>query len=168
VHAPPTRVLATILCAAGSGSRPGHASLEQLNDVVAAEATRFGATSVQPGSAGVFAAFDGPARAIRCGRAIAAAARDLGRPVRVGLHTGECDLAEGPAAGLVAGISARVAALGGAGEVLVSRTLVDLVAGSGLEFEDRGSHPLTNGSHHWRVFAAQQDAGLASYAAADC
>ena len=153
-----TRVLATILCVACTDRQPAAAVLERLNGLVAGAAARFGVTAVQPSGSRVFAAFDGPARAIRCGCAVAAAAREAGLQVRVGLHTGECDVGEGPAAGLVAGICARVAALNVDDEVLVSRTVVDLVAGSGLEFADRGSHHLTDGTHEWRVFAVRQDA----------
>jgi class 3 adenylate cyclase len=110
---------------------------------------------VQQAGARIFAVFDGPARAIRCACAISAEAKRTGIPLTLGLHTGECDLA-GAANGLVADIGAPIAALGGTGDVLVSRTVVDLVAGSGLSFEDRGSHQLADGLHEWRVFTVQQ------------
>jgi len=151
-------VLATILCAApvaGDG-----AAVDRLHSIVAAEAARFGGSSVQACGSKVFAVFDGPARAIRCGCAIEVTAQHIGIPTTTGLHTGECDLSKGAASGLVATIGARVAALGIPGDVLVSRTVVDLVAGSGLAFTDRGSHRLADGMHEWRVFAVQPDSAM--------
>jgi pimeloyl-ACP methyl ester carboxylesterase len=147
------RMLATILCAAASARGTVASSVDRLQAIVVGEAARFGGTAVHRAGERVFAVFDGPARAIRCGCAISAAARDAAIPLAVGLHTGEYDLVAGAATGLVADIGARIAALGGAGDVLVSRTVVDLVAGSGLSFLDRGSHQLADGMHEWRVFA---------------
>ena len=149
------RMLATILCAAAATRDPQPRSLDHLHTIVAGEAARFGGTGVQQEGSRVFAVFDGPARAIRCACAIGAVARN-NLPLTIGLHTGECDLGDGAARGLVAGIGARIAALGGTGDVLVSRTVVDLVAGSGLTFRDCGSHQLAAGMHEWRVFAAEQ------------
>jgi pimeloyl-ACP methyl ester carboxylesterase len=151
------RMLATILCATSTNRGTAPESIDRLQAIVADEAIRFGGTVVQEIERRVFAVFDGPARAIRCACAIAVAARQEGIPLTVGLHTGECDLVAGAASGLVAEIGARISALGGTGEVLVSRTVVDLVAGSGLTFLDRGSHPLADGLHEWRVFAVHQD-----------
>jgi class 3 adenylate cyclase len=150
-------MLATILCATSTNRGAVSEPVARLQAIVADEATRFGGTAVQQTERRVFAVFDGPARAIRCGCAIAGVARNEGLPLTVGLHTGECDLVAGAATGLVAEIGARISALGGTGDVLVSRTVVDLVAGSGLTFLDRGSHPLADGLHQWRVFAVQQD-----------
>ena len=144
-----SRVLATILCV-DAMARPGDA----VQALVSSEAARHGGGDVEAEPPHVFALFDGPARAIRCGCAISRAAQAAGFDVRVGLHTGECDLASGMAAGLVAAIGARIAALARPGQVLVSRTVVDLVAGSGLRFADRGTHRL-HGRQQWRVFAAQ-------------
>ena len=90
------------------------------------------------------------------GRPLWRAAQREGLPLRVGLHTGECDRLDGPGQGLVAGIAARVAALGRPGDVLVSRTVVDLVAGSGLEFTDRGMHALADGQKARRIFAVAE------------
>ena len=146
-----SRVLATILCVDTS---PARAPAEAVQALVSAEAARYGRPTVQTAGVHVFAVFDGPARAIRCGCAISRAARAAGLGVRVGLHTGECDLGAGLASGLVPSIGARIAALARPGQVLVSRTVVDLVAGSGLRFADRGTHRL-HGRHQWRVFAAQ-------------
>ena len=103
----------------------------------------------------VFVVFDGPARAIRCGCAIGAEARRSKLDVCLGLHTGECDLVAGVPHGVVVDIGSRVAALAQTGEVLVTRTVVDLVAGSGLRFTDRGMHSLGKGHKGWRVYAAQ-------------
>jgi class 3 adenylate cyclase len=91
---------------------------------------------------GFFATFDGPARAIRCAQAVIEAVRPLGIEVRAGIHTGECELHEGKVAGVALAIGARICAAAGAGEVLVSRTVKDLVAGSGIDFDERGRHEL--------------------------
>ena len=104
---------------------------------------------------GFFASFDGPARAIRCACAIRAGVRELGLEVRAGLHTGECELIDGKMGGIAVHIAARVAADAGPGEVLVSRTVKDLVAGSGLEFHERGTHQLKGISGKWELFAAR-------------
>ena len=102
---------------------------------------------------GFVATFDGPARAIRCAQAIRDAARQAGVEVRAGLHTGECEMRGEDIAGIAVHIAARVASAAGAGEVLVSRTVVDLVAGSGIEFETRGEHALKGVPGEWRLFA---------------
>ena len=103
---------------------------------------------------GFLAAFDGPARAIRCANALGDAVRPLGLMVRCGIHTGECELIGQDLAGIAVHIGARVAALAAPGEVLVSQTVRDLVAGSGLAFEDRGSHSLKGVPDEWRLFRA--------------
>jgi class 3 adenylate cyclase/pimeloyl-ACP methyl ester carboxylesterase len=103
---------------------------------------------------GLFAAFDGPARAIRCATAIAREAKTLGVDVRAGLHTGEVEPSGDKVSGLAVHIGARVMALAGAGEVLVSSTTRDLVAGSGIEFEARGAHPLKGVPGEWQIFRA--------------
>jgi class 3 adenylate cyclase len=102
---------------------------------------------------GFFATFDGPARAIRCALAIRAGVRELDLDVSAGLHTGECELVDGKAGGIAVHIGARVGSLAEPGEVLVSSTVKDLVAGSGIEFEDRGEHQLKGISEAWRLFA---------------
>ena len=106
---------------------------------------------------GFFAAFDGPARAIRCAGAIREAVRALGLDVRCGVHTGECELVGKDLAGIAVHIGARVAALAGSGEVLVSQTVRDLVAGSGLSFNERGKHRLRGVPDEWRLFQAVLD-----------
>jgi class 3 adenylate cyclase len=103
---------------------------------------------------GFLAAFDGPARAIRCANALTAVVHSLGLEVRCGIHTGECELIGRDLAGIAVHIGARVAALATPGEVLVSQTVRDLVAGSGLQFQDRGVHRLKGVPHEWRLFRA--------------
>ena len=102
---------------------------------------------------GFFAAFDGPVRAIRCAQAIGEAVAPLGIELRAGLHTGECRSIEGKVGGLAVSIGARVTALAGPAEILVSQTVRDLVAGSGLEFVDRGEHELKGVPGTWKVYA---------------
>jgi class 3 adenylate cyclase len=100
---------------------------------------------------GFYAAFDGPARAIRCALEVAERVRDLGIEIRAGVHTGECELIEDKCSGLTVSIGARVAAIGGPGEVLVSQTVKDLVPGSGLQFDDAGEHQLKGVPGRWRL-----------------
>ena len=102
---------------------------------------------------GFLAMFDGPQRAIRCAMAIRDAIQALGIQVRAGLHTGECEVRGDDIGGIAVHIGARVSALAGPNDVLVSSTLNDLVIGSGLEFEDRGTHQLKGVPGEWRVFA---------------
>ena len=101
---------------------------------------------------GFYACFDGPARAISCAKAITEAVRPLGIEVRGGLHTGECEISDGKSTGLSVSIGARVMAQAGPGEVLVSQTVKDLVAGSGLTFEDAGEHELKGVPDRWRLY----------------
>jgi class 3 adenylate cyclase len=102
---------------------------------------------------GFFAAFDGPARGIRCAQAIVDAVRPLGLEVRAGLHTGECRTVDGKVAGLAVSIGARVTSLAAPSEILVSQTVRDLIAGSGLDLADRGEHSLKGVPGAWRVYA---------------
>jgi class 3 adenylate cyclase len=106
---------------------------------------------------GFFAAFDGPARAIRCACAIQDAVSELGLELRAGLHTGECEQVDGKIAGVAVVTGARIAALGNAGDVLVSATVRDLVAGSGIEFTDRGLHTLKGLPEARHVFAVSRE-----------
>jgi class 3 adenylate cyclase len=158
----PDRALATVLFtdlvgstgrAAELGDRRWRDLLEQHHASVRRELERFDGKEVDTAGDGFFATFDGPARAIRCARAIVDAVRPLGLEVRAGLHTGEVELADGKIAGIAVNIGARVAARADAGEVLVSSTVKDLVAGSGLEFEDRGAATLKGVPGEWRLFA---------------
>jgi class 3 adenylate cyclase len=113
---------------------------------------RFRGKEVDTARDGFFASFDGPARAIRCGCAIAEAMPELGLQVRVDLHTGECELVDGKVAGIAVHTGARVAANADPGEVLVSSTVKDLVAGSGIAFEARGVREL-KGLGEWPLYA---------------
>jgi class 3 adenylate cyclase len=104
---------------------------------------------------GVKATFDGPARAVRCARSVVDRVKDLGLEIRAGLHTGEVQQRDGELGGIAVHIAARVAALAGPSEVLVSSTVKDLVVGSGLSFADRGLHDLKGVPDQWHLFAVQ-------------
>jgi len=108
---------------------------------------------------GFFATFDGPARAIRCAQAVVRGVRELGLDVRAGVHTGECELHDDKVAGLAVVIGSRVMAAAQSGEVVVSQTVKDLVAGTGLALEDRGERELKGVPGSWRLYAATEAAG---------
>jgi pimeloyl-ACP methyl ester carboxylesterase len=135
------------------GDRHWRELLERHNMLVRRELLRFRGREVDTSGDGFFATFDGPARAIRCARAIVEGVRELGLSIRAGLHTGECEMADGKVAGIAVHTGARVAAQAGADEVLVSHTVKDLVAGSGIGFMDRGLHELKGIPGEWRLFA---------------
>jgi pimeloyl-ACP methyl ester carboxylesterase len=156
------RVLATVLFVDIVGSteqltRVGDRRWRELLDAYYAlarrELTRFRGHEVDTAGDGLLAIFDGPARAIRCASAISTGAQRLGLQVRAGLHTGECEVMGDRVGGIAVHTGARVMAAAGAGEVLVSSTVKDLVAGSGIEFEDRGVHALKGVPGEWRLFA---------------
>ena len=156
------RVLATVLFtdivdstrrAAEMGDRDWHALLDAHDAVVRAQLNRFRGREVNTSGDGFLAMFDGPQRAIRCTMAIRDAVQALGIEVRAGLHTGECEVRGDNIGGIGVHIGARVSALAGPNDVLVSSTLRDLVIGSGLEFEDRGAHELKGVPGEWRLFA---------------
>jgi pimeloyl-ACP methyl ester carboxylesterase/DNA-binding winged helix-turn-helix (wHTH) protein len=152
------RVLATILCATLSGSPslpPGASDADRLHALVASQTQRFRGRDLQRAGERAFAAFDGPARAIRCGRSIVEEASHLGLALGVGLHTGEWDRLRADGEGPVAAAAARIAALARPGEVLVSRTVVDLLGGAGFEFSDRGPHGLAPGEEALPLFAVR-------------
>jgi class 3 adenylate cyclase len=162
--ATPDRRLATVLFtdlvgsterAAQLGDRRWRDLLDQHHSAVRRELVRFDGHEQDTAGDGFFATFDGPARAIRCARGVIDAVRPLGLEVRAGLHTGEVEIADGKVAGIAVNIGARVAAKADAGEVLVSGTVKDLVAGSGLEFEDRGVAELKGVPGEWRLFAVR-------------
>jgi len=148
-----TDLVGSTLLAAELGDRRWRDLLEQHHASVRRELGRFDGHEVDTAGDGFFATFDGPARAIRCAQAIVTGVRPLGLEVRAGLHTGEVELADGKVAGIAVNIGARVAAQASAGEVLVSGTVKDLVAGSGLEFDDRGTATLKGVPGEWRLFA---------------
>jgi pimeloyl-ACP methyl ester carboxylesterase len=160
----PDRALATVLFtdlvgstaqAAALGDRRWRDLIEQHHAAVRRELGRFDGHEVDTAGDGFFATFDGPARAIRCAQAIVESVRPLGLDVRAGLHTGEVELADGKVAGIAVNIGARVSSQAAAGEVLVSGTVKDLVAGSGLEFDDRGHVTLKGVPGEWRLFAVR-------------
>ncbi|MEA3501932.1 MAG: adenylate/guanylate cyclase domain-containing protein [Actinomycetota bacterium] len=157
------RVLATVLftdvvgstsTAADLGDRRWRELLEAHNTLVRDQFVRFRGLEVNTTGDGFLATFDGPARAIHCAQEIGRLTRQLGIDVRAGVHTGEVERVGDDIAGIAVHIAARIAGRAGAGEVLVSGTVRDLVAGSGLEFEDRGSHELRGVPGEWRIFAA--------------
>ena len=159
----PDRVLATVMFtdivgsterAAELGDARWRALISAHQESVRRELQRFRGREVKTLGDGTLATFDGPARAIRCGGAIAEAARSHGLEVRIGLHSGEVELMNGDVGGIAVHIAARIGALAGPGEVLVSSTVKDLVAGSGLRFVDRGAQQLKGISDDWRLFAA--------------
>lgn len=163
----PDRVLATVLFtdivasserAAELGDRRWRDLLENYYGLVRRQLERFRGREIDTAGDGLFATFDGPARAIRCASAVTAGARQLGIEVRTGVHTGECEVIGDKVGGIAVHTGARVAAMGTAGEVLVSHTVKDLVAGSGIRFEDRGAHALKGIPGEWRLFAALSEA----------
>jgi pimeloyl-ACP methyl ester carboxylesterase len=165
-HAPEVdRVLATVLFtdivgsterAAQVGDRRWRDLLDRYYVAARRELTRFRGRELDTAGDGVLASFDGPARGVRCAEALIDAVRPLGIDVRAGLHTGECEVMGDKLGGLAVHIGARVASLAGPGEVLVSHTLKDLVAGSGLRFTDRGTHALKGVPGDWRLFAVER------------
>ncbi len=158
-HAQSDRVLATVLFTDVVGSTERAVALGDLGlldgfyAVVRRELIRFRGREIDTAGDGLFAAFDGPARGIRCATAIAAGVRSLGIEVRTGLHTGECELMGEKMSGIAVHTGARVAAQAAPSEVLVSGTVRDLVAGSGIQFEDRGIRALKGVPGEWRLFA---------------
>lgn len=128
--------------------------LEKHHQAVRFQLERWEGSEVDTAGDGFFATFDGPARAVNAAHSIVEAVRDLGIDLRAGLHTGEVEIVDGKAAGTAVHIGARVSSLAEAGEVLVSRTVKDLVAGSGLRFEDRGTHTLKGIPDEWQVYAS--------------
>ena len=163
-HAPEVdRVLATVLFTdiVGSTERAAQLGDQRWRDLLNAhhqavrrELKRFRGREIDTAGDGFFATFDGPARAVRCAQAIVASLHELGLPLRAGLHTGECEILGDKVTGIAVNIGARVAALAQAGEVLVSSTVKDLVAGSGLSFTERGAHSLKGIPGEWRLYAA--------------
>jgi class 3 adenylate cyclase/dienelactone hydrolase len=158
----PDRVLATVMFsdivdstakAVEMGDARWRELLEWHHVLVRRQLARARGKEVDTAGDGFFAAFDGPARAIRCACAITEAVTELGLEVRAGLHTGECEVIDGKIAGIAVHTGARVAAKANPGEVLVSSTVKDLVAGSGLAFEDRGAHEFKGIPGKWRLYS---------------
>jgi class 3 adenylate cyclase len=162
LDAEPERVLATILFtdivgstkrAAELGDSRWHLLLEQHHALVRHQLALFRGNELDAAGDGFFASFDGPARAIRCAAAITRAAKEHGLELRAGLHTGECELVDGKVAGIAVHTGARVASHAQPGEVLVSSTVKDLVAGSGIAFDDRGEHELKGIAGVWHLYS---------------
>jgi class 3 adenylate cyclase len=156
------RVLATVLFtdvvgsterASELGDRDWRDLLERHHRLLRAELDRFGGHEVHTAGDGFLATFDSPRRAIECARAAALAIRSIGLEIRAGAHTGEVELSDGDVQGLAVHIGARISALAGPGEVLVSSTVKDIVVGSGIEFLDRGEHDLKGVPGSWHVYA---------------
>ncbi len=170
-HAPdPERVLATVLFtdivrstehASAIGDHEWRAVLERHHREVRSALDRYRGREVNTAGDGFLAAFDGPARGIRCACAIVEAVGGLGIQVRAGLHTGEVEVIAQDIAGIAVHTGARIAAAAGPSEVVVSSIVKDLVAGSGLRFEDRGVHHLKGVTGEWRLYAVEPSSVLA-------
>jgi pimeloyl-ACP methyl ester carboxylesterase len=163
----PDRVLATVLFtdivgatakAVELGDRAWRELLQQHHEAIRRQLARFRGKEIDTSGDGFFASFDGPARAIRCACAVVSAVRELGMDVRAGLHTGECELVDGKVGGIAVHIGARIAAQAEPGEVLVSRTVKDLVAGSGIDFQDRGEPQLKGVPGEWQLYVVTDPA----------
>ena len=161
-HVDEDRILATVLftdivestrTAADSGDRRWRELLDEHDNIATREVERFRGRHVKSTGDGMLAVFDGPARGVQCAEAIRDAVTDLGIQIRAGLHAGECELRGDDVGGLAVHIGARVAGLAGPGEILVSRTVRDLVAGSGLRFDDRGEAELKGVPDRWPLYA---------------
>jgi class 3 adenylate cyclase len=159
--AAPDRMLATILFtdivgstekAAELGDAAWKELLDRHHEIVRGELARFRGRQIDTAGDGVLAMFDGPARAVSCARSIASSVRDLGIRIRAGVHTGEVELTDHGLRGIAVHIGARIVALADADEVLVSSTVRDLVAGSGLMFEEAGEHELKGVPDRWRLY----------------
>ena len=158
-------VLATVLFtdivdstakAAELGDRAWGELLARHHALIRRELLRFRGVERNVVGDGFFATFDGPARAIRCARAITESVRELGLEIRAGLHTGECEVMDGKVGGIAVHIGARVAVEARPGEVLVSSTVRDLVAGSGIRFRERGTAALKGVPDEWRLYAVER------------
>jgi class 3 adenylate cyclase len=157
----PDRVLATVLFtdivgstenAATLGDRRWRDLLDEHDKVTRTELARFRGREVKSLGDGFLATFDGPARAIHCAKSIVTALRSLGLPIRAGIHTGEVEIAGDDIRGIAVHITSRVASLGGTDDIVVSRTIKDIVAGSGIKFEDFGTHVLKGVPDDWQLY----------------
>jgi class 3 adenylate cyclase len=143
---------------AAMGDQAWRAVQDGHDRIVRAQLARYRGREIRRMGDGFLATFDGPGRAVRCARAISAGVRPLDIEIRTGLHTGEIELTtDDDVAGLAVAIGARVGALAGPSEILVSSTVKDLVAGSGLALQDRGLHALKGVPDEWRLYAVAQN-----------
>ena len=158
----PQRSLATVLftdivgstqMAAEFGDHRWRDLIETHNSLVRRHLSTFGGREVDTAGDGFFAVFDGPTRAIRCAQAILGDVESMGLRIRAGVHIGECEIADGKVAGIAVNIGARISALAEPQQILVSRTVKDLVAGSGIGFVDGGTHRLKGIPDQWQVFS---------------
>lgn len=145
-----------------SGKTPASASSSLSSSAVAAHHDEvrnqleiYGGREIKTTGDGFLAMFDGPARAIRCGHAIQSAVDAIGFRVRIGVHTGECTISGGDVSGIAVHISARIGGMADAGQVLVSQTVRDLVAGSGIFFDSLGAHELRGVDGQWSICLAR-------------
>ncbi len=158
----PDRVLSTVMFtdivdstrqATHVGDFEWRALLQRHNDISRSQLQHFGGREVQQTGDGFLSAFDSPARAIRCATAICRAMPNIGLQVRVGIHSGECEVIGDDLGGIAVHIGARIGALAGPNEVLVSQTVKDAVIGSDISFDDRGAHDLKGVPGQWRLYA---------------
>jgi YVTN family beta-propeller protein len=163
----PDRYLTTVLftdivdstrLASELGDRRWRDLLELHHELIRRELRRFGGREIDTAGDGFFAAFDAPARGVACALTIAEAMPELGIQVRAGMHTGEVEEADGKLRGIAVHIGARIGAVAGAGEVLASATVRDLVVGSGIDFEDRGTRELKGVPGEWHLYSSSQGA----------
>jgi class 3 adenylate cyclase len=150
-----TDIVASTDRAAALGDRRWRELLDDHDSAMRAQVARFSGRVVKTTGDGVLATFDGPARAIRCACALRDAARDIGLELRAGIHTGEVEQRGDDIGGIAVHIAARVQATALANELIVSRTVADLVAGSGINFDDRGEHELKGIPGPWRLLAVE-------------
>jgi pimeloyl-ACP methyl ester carboxylesterase/class 3 adenylate cyclase len=148
-----TDIVASTQHAAATGDERWRAVLHRFGEITADLTEQFGGTVVKSTGDGYLATFDGPTQAIRCAEALRADAETLGIEIRIGIHTGECELLDADIGGIAVHIAARILGQAGAGEILVSRTVRDLVVGSGTGFEDRGSVQLRGVPGSWQLLA---------------
>ena len=152
-----TDIVASTQHAAARGDERWRAVLHRFGEITADITQRFGGTVVKSTGDGHLTTFDGPTQAIRCAEALRTEAETLGIEIRAGIHTGECELLDADIGGLAGGhIAARICGQGGAGDILVSRTVRDLVVGSGTGFEDRGSVELRGVPGTWQLLAVDR------------
>lgn len=162
------RVLATVLftdivgsteLAASLGDRRWGELVEGHHRIVRGHLERFRGTEVDTAGDGFFATFDTPARAVRCAQAILDGLAEMGITIRAGVHVGECEVMDGKVGGIAVNVGARIAGRAEGGEILVSRTVVDLVAGSGIRFDERGEHELKGVPGTWQLHAVVAEGG---------
>ena len=162
-----TDIVASTQHAAAAGDERWRAVLHRFGEITAELTERFGGTVVKSTGDGHLTTFDGPTQAIRCAEALRADAETLGIQIRAGIHTGECELMDTDIGGIAVHIAARILGQAGAGDILVSRTVRDLVVGSGTGFEDRGSVELRGVPGTWQLLAVNRHGARAGSAEAE-